>query len=92
MRLLAGRTIPEMRTITSEERKVASGELRVKSCNAQPFTTYLSLSLLMLGSLADDAAHDLAPAVATENETAVFADRFDGGADFHAAGGGGTGT
>ena len=48
----------------------------------------LSLSLLMLGILsADDAAYDLAPAVATEDEAAIFADRFAGGSNFHGVGG-----
>lgn len=43
----------------------------------------LSLSLLMLGSLADNASHHLALTVASDDEAAVFADRLNGGADFH---------
>ena len=51
----------------------------------------LSLSLLMLGILADNSAHALAFAVASDDETAVLTDWRAGGADFHGRGGGGTG-
>ena len=41
----------------------------------------------MLGILAaDDAAHDFALTRASKYETAVFTDRFHGGADFHGRG------
>lgn len=43
----------------------------------------LTLSLLMFRILADDSAHDLALAIASQHETAVFADWFAGGTNFH---------
>lgn len=48
----------------------------------------LTLTLLVLRILAaDDSARRFAETVSSDNETAVFADGFAGGADFHADGG-----
>jgi len=45
-----------------------------------------ALALLVLGILADDAPdHLLHAAAAADDETTVFADGLDGGADFHEA-------
>ena len=46
----------------------------------------LTLALLVLGILTDDAAYALAFAVAPNHEAAVFADRRAGRANFHGTG------
>ncbi len=45
--------------------------------------TRLTLALLVLWSFADDAAHHLSFAIATDHKLALVTDGFDGGSDFH---------